>query len=190
MNENRNTRRSPKKLLLSILAIILVISASVCVTLAILSETSGSVTNGFTAADVNIVIDEEFTDGDTVKSDVYIKNNSTTGAYIRAAMTVTWQNSDGDTYGAVPVLGKDYTLTQTDSGWQSADDGYYYWVSPVPAGGKTGFLIDKCEVIADAPADGYTLHVEIVAQAIQAAPIDAVQDSWGVTVDSNGRISK
>ena len=83
-----------------------------------------------------------------------------------------------------------YIFTQTDSGWQSADDGYYYWVSPVPAGGKTGFLIDKCEVIADAPADGYTLHVEIVAQAIQATPIDAVQDSWGVTVDDNGRISK
>ena len=190
MNENVNKRRSPKKLLLSILAIILVISASVCITLAILSETSGSVTNGFTAADVNIVIDEEFTDGDTVKSDVYIKNNSTTGAYIRAAMTVTWQNSDGDTYGAVPVLGKDYTLTQTDNRWTMADDGYYYWASPVAAGGKTGFLIDECKVIAEAPAEGYTLHVEIVAQAIQAAPIDAVQDSWGVTVDSNGRISK
>ena len=190
MNENVNKRRSPKKLLLSILAIILVISASVCVTLAILSETSGSVTNGFTAAKVDISIEEDFKNGDTVKSDVYIKNNSTTGAYIRAAMTVTWQNSDGDTYGAVPVLGKDYTLTQTDNRWTMADDGYYYWASPVAAGGKTGFLIDECKVIAEAPAEGYTLHVEIVAQAIQATPIDAVQDSWGVTVDSNGRISK
>ena len=110
--------------------------------------------------------------------------------YIRAAIAVTWQNSDGDTYGAVPVLGKDYTLTKTDNGWTMADDGYYYWASPVAAGGKTGFLIDECKVIAEAPAEGYTLHVEIVAQAIQASPAKAVQDSWGVTVDSNGRISK
>ena len=45
MNENRNTRRFPKKLLLSILAIILVISVSVCITLAFLSATSGNAKN-------------------------------------------------------------------------------------------------------------------------------------------------
>lgn len=190
MNENRNTRGFPKKLLLSILAMILVISVSVCITLAVLSATSGNVTNGFTAAKVDISIEEDFRSGATVKSDVYVDNNSTTGVYIRAAIAVTWQNSDGDIYGAVPVLGKDYTLTQTDPGWTMADDGYYYWASPVAAGGKTGFLIDECKVSAAAPAEGYTLHVEIAAQAIQASPAKAVQDSWGVTVDSDGRISK
>ena len=189
MNENKKCR-SAKKLLLSVLAIVLVIAVSVGITLAVLSKLSGGVNNQFSPATVDIETEEDFHIGSTVKSNVYIDNKSTTGVYIRAAIAVTWQNKDGDTYRQSPVPGKDYTLTQTDDGWALADDGYYYWDSPVAAGSKTGMLIDKCEVIAEAPADGYTLHVEIVAQAIQATPADAVSGSWGVTVDSNDKISK
>jgi hypothetical protein len=39
-----------------------------------------------------------------------------------------------------------------------------------------------------APA-GYTLSVEIVASAIQAEPITAAAENWGLTVDQNGVIT-
>lgn len=186
MNENVK-RRSPKKLILTVLAVILIIAAAVNTTLAVLSERSGNVTNGFTAAKVDIAIEETFTQGDTVKKDVYIQNNSSTGAYIRAAISVTWQNADGEVYGAVPVLGKDYTLSRSSTGWKDGGDGYYYYVSPVAAGKMTDNLIDECRSTGTAPT-GYVLHVEIAAQGIQASPKDAVEGAWGVTVNEYGGI--
>lgn len=189
MNDNVK-RSSPKKLILTVLAVILVLCATAGVTLAILSATTGSVNNGFTAATVDIETIEDFNDGDTVKKDVYIRNDSTTGVYIRAAIVVTWQNEKGDVYSKTPVLGTDYTLKGMNSGWKSGSDGYYYWVSPVAAGGRTENLIGQCAPVTGKAPAGYTLHVEIAAQAIQASPKNAVIDAWGMTVDPDGRISK
>lgn len=189
MNDSVN-RSSRRKLLLTVIAVILIVAVAAGVTLAYMSMKSGSVNNGFTPGEIKVTIDEDFTTGGRVKKDVFIKNESNTGAYIRAAIAVTWQNANGEVYGEAPVPGKDYTLTRSASGWINGNDGYYYWTSVVPVGGKTENLIDVCEVIGDAPADGYTLHVEIVAQGIQATPKDAVNEAWGVTVDGNGRISK
>ena len=36
--------------------------------------------------------------------------------------------------------------------------------------------------------DGYSLSVEIIADAIQSVPKDAVESSWPVKVDDNGAI--
>lgn len=188
MNDNVK-RRSPRKLILTVISIILILGIAVGATLAFLSENSGSVNNSFTAAEIGITPEEDFKQGDMVKKNVYFRNDSSSGAYIRAAISVTWQNADGDVYASTPVLGTDYTLTRSSTGWLDGKDGYYYWVSPVAAGGKTENLIDECKTNATAP-DGYVLHVEIAAQAIQASPKQAVMDSWGVTVDADGRISK
>lgn len=187
MNDNVR-RRSPRKLILTVLAVILIIGITAGVTLAILSEKSNSVSNGFTAATVDIETKESF-DG-SVKKDVYIQNNGSAGVYVRAAIVATWQDANGNIYGSAPVQGTDYTLTGTDSGWSKAGDGYYYWYTAVGAGKTTGKLIGECAPVAGRSPTGYTLHVEIAAQAIQAAPDTAVKDAWGVTVDSNGRISK
>lgn len=187
MNDNVK-RRSPRKLIFTVLAVILIICITAGVTLAILSAKSNSVSNGFTFGEIDPVVEEDF--NGSVKKDVYIKNNGTTGAYIRAAIVATWQDADGNVYGSAPVQGTDYTLTGTDSGWTKAADGYYYWYAAVGAGKTTGNLIGECAPVAGRSPEGYTLHVEIAAQAIQATPKSAVQDAWGVTVDSDGRISK
>lgn len=187
MNDNIK-RRSPRKLILTVLAVILVICITAGVTLAILSAESNSVSNGFTAAVIDTTPVETF-DG-TVKKDVYVKNDGTASVYIRAAIIVSWQNENGDVYGATPVLGTDYTLTGMNDGWKEGSDGYYYWCSPVRGGAHTENLIGECAPVQGRSPDGYTLHVEIAGQAIQAAPKTAVEGAWGVTVDSYGRISK
>jgi hypothetical protein len=189
MNDNVN-RKSPKKLLLTVIAVVLVAAIAVGATLAYMHIASGSVKNGFTPATIDITTVEDFDDGDIVKKDVYIKNDSNTGAYIRAAIAVTWQDENGNVYGEAPVSGTDYTIDGPEGGWVLGSDGYYYWVSAVAAGQTTENLINECKVLSKAPADGYTLHVEIAAQGIQASPKNAVVDAWGVTVDADGRISK
>ena len=48
-------------------------------------------------------------------------------------------------------------------------------------------LITECKPLKAAPVAGYTLHVEILAQSIQAEPDAAVKEAWGVTVtNTNG----
>ena len=69
-------------------------------------------------------------------------------------------------------------------------DGYYYAKAPVAPKGNTPVLIEKCtEVAANAP-DGYTLSLEILADAIQSTPTRAVEQAWGVTVDTDGLLKE
>ena len=54
----------------------------------------------------------------------------------------------------------------------------------------TPVLIKSCikATGAQAPA-GYDLQVTILADGIQSVPADAVQQAWGVTVDSSGQLT-
>ena len=65
----------------------------------------------------------------------------------------------------------DYALA-TGDGW-TKDGDFYYYNAKVPAGTSTGNLITSCSPKVKGPADGYTLHVEILAQAVQADGISA-----------------
>lgn len=176
------------------LALALVLTLSVGGTIAYLITDTGPVTNTFTPGNVACeVIEPGWKDGHTTKENVTIQNTGNTDAYIRAAIVVTWQNaSSGNVLGKAPVLGSDYTLQlATDTGWDiTTSDGYYYYATAVSANNSTGILINECKVLKSAPAEGYTLCVEVLADAIQATPINAVKDAWGVTVDANGNISK
>ena len=85
----------------------------------------------------------------------------------------------GNVTGAASVptftLGKD---------WIKGSDGYYYYTKAVPVGGSTGNLLEKAMTLDE------NMQVVVLADAIQAMPKQAVIDAWGVTVDSNGSISK
>lgn len=174
------------------LALALVLTLSVGGTIAYLITDTRPVTNTFTPGNVACaVVESGWKDGNTTKKDVTIQNTGNTDAYIRAAIVVTWQNADGNVLGKAPVLGSDYTLElATDTGWDiTTSDGYYYYATAVSANNSTGILINECKVLNPAPAEGYTLCVEVLADAIQATPINAVKDAWGVTV-TDGKISK
>lgn len=173
-------------LVVSVLALVLAVAGG---TLAWLSANTTPVTNTFTPAHVTCEVVEEKFDG-TTKENVQIKNTSNIDAYIRAYVVVTWKNAQGNVYGKLPELGKDYTIEYaTGTGWDEGSDGYYYYTSPVAANdGLTGVLITKCEPVnGQAPAD-YDLSVEIIAEAIQSQPDSAVQQAWGVTI-ANGKVT-
>ena len=197
MNSENNTRkRVPKPVkrrqkakrvgsgfVLLILAVVLAIGG----TLAYIIANTASVENKFTPGEVRCEVEETFKNN--VKSDVKIKNTGNTAAYIRATYVVTWQKDDGTVNGKMPVVGTDYTIEFAEnSGWKLIGD-YWYYTSPVAAGGEPGVLIASCKLAEGAAVPtGYHLSVEIIASAIQSEPASVVAEKWHVAVD-NGKIT-
>lgn len=175
-----------RKWLGTLVALALVLCIAGGATLAFLMVTTPSLTNVFQYGHVTCKVDETFQDN--VKTDVSIRNTGDTQSYIRVKLVFTWKDSDGNV-SAQPVKTGDYDLELNMDGWFEKD-GYYYAKAPVAPDNKTPVLIGKCtEVAAHAP-DGYTLSLEILADAIQSTPTKAVEQAWGVTVDTDGLLKE
>ena len=169
-------------LVVSVLVLLLAVAGG---TLAWLTARD-SVNNTFTPAHVTCDVAEKFENG--IKSGVKIKNTSDIPAYIRAYIVVTWKDSTGNVYGQKPVAGTDYKMSiNTNKGW-TQKDGYWYCNTAVASGGFTPVLIDSCTSNNSAPNDNYNLSVEIIAEAIQSSPAEAVGTAWGVTI-SEGSVT-
>ena len=105
--------------------------------------------------------------------------------YVRAAIVVTWENGT-NVYATAPT----YTVSCGEHWFKQGD--FYYYKLPI-SDENTSALTVAC---TEAAPDGYTLHVEVISQTIQALgetdgdnPIPAVQDAWGVTVE-NGQLKE
>lgn len=173
----RNTNKSGfrwKRSGILLAAVIVLLAGAVGGTWAFLVAQSESVQNNFTYAHVRCTIDEKFENG--VKSDVKIQNTGDIPAYIRARIVVTWKDANGKV-SAVPVKNTDYTIAFNETDWTQQGD-YWYCKTAVDAGGETPVLITKCEKKGNAPKD-YDLSVEILADAIQSEPANAVKEAWG-----------
>lgn len=162
-------------------------------TVAYLVTKTSPVENTFVPGYVSCRINEKGPDGekdfennvDTKKKNVTVTNTGIVDAYIRAAIIVTWK-SGNDIVATVPENGTDYRIIglEPNAKWTKVGD-YYYYNEKVSPGEKTSNLFDSCEVLND---KGYTLSVEILADAIQAEPESVVTSMWGVTV-TNGVIT-
>ena len=113
--------------------------------------------------------------------------------YVRAAIVVTWKDASGKVLAEAPSETVDYSLVLNTTDW-FYHDGFYYYTSALSSG-NTASLIQECKVLTEAPATGYTLSVEIVAQTIQALGMTddgteyAVQNAWKVKVNDDGTLS-
>lgn len=188
-------QKKPQKtwlpILIIVIALIAVMSALVA---AKYIKNAGDLVNKFSPADsVPPEIIEKFEEsGNTVKEDVYFKidDKAEYPVYVRAAIVITWQNEKGTVYFSKPETA-DYTLVLNTTYWEKKSDGFYYYSEPVESGGETPILIDECKQINPAPAEGYTLSVEIIAQTVQAVGstdennpngvIPAYEDAWGLS---------
>lgn len=173
----RNTNKSGfrwKRSGILLAAVIVLLAGAVGGTWAFLVAQSEPVENNFTYAHVSCTIKENF-DG-TTKSDVQIKNTGDIPAYIRARIVVTWKDANGNV-SAVPVKNTDYTIAFNEKDW-TQQGGYWYCNTAVAAGEETPVLITTCEKKETAP-EGYNLSVEILADAIQSEPANAVKEAWG-----------
>ena len=156
-----------------ILSLCLIFALAVGTTFALLKANTDPVTNTFTAAESKITIEEKTDNGS--KSEIYVKNEGTATSYVRVKLVMNWVDGDGKVVsgGSLPAV----TLN-SDNSWFRGSDGIYYYTKPVAPKDLTANLLQE-----SAP-DGCHLEVTVLAESIQAAPSEAVTDSWHVGVDS------
>lgn len=181
----RRRRANRKKASFLLTSLILLLTLFIGGTTAFLIAKGNPVTNTFKPSRVASDVHETFKNN--VKSNVTIANTGDTTAYIRAAIVVTWKDRlGGDVYPGTPT---GYTMELNLTDWDEGPDGFYYYKHPVEPGKETNSLIISCTPGAYEP-EGYALNVEILGSAIQSVPTSVVTSNWGVTVASDGTISK
>lgn len=104
-------------------------------------------------------------------------------SYVRVKLVMNWVDESGNV-SAEPV-----NITPSITADWFEQGGIYYYKMPVAAKGETTNLL-KTPITQDAAPEGYHLEVTVLAESIQAAPSTAVQQSWGVGVDSNGYLTQ
>ena len=164
-----------------ILSLCLIFALAVGTTFALLKASTAPVENTFTAAKSGTDIVEEL-DG-SQKTSIVVKNTGTAVSYVRVKLVMNWVDENGNV-SAEPV---NITPSITDNWFLK--DGIYYYKMPVAAKDFTTNLL-QTPITQDAAPEGYHLEVTVLAESIQAAPSTAVQQSWGVGVDSNGYLTQ
>ena len=168
------------------LALALVLALSVGGTVAYLFTNTSEVVNTFTPGKTGISIEEK-TEGPK-KTEITVKNDGDVPVYVRVMLVATYHNSEGQVCGqhssvAVPGFGLNFDY------WVPGDAGVYYYKTAIPAKDATENLISgENGIMLKQAEDGCVMHVEVLAQSIQAEPADAVKDAWGVdptTLGSN-----
>lgn len=195
MKHLKKHRPGRAKALLLIASLAVLLTATVGSTAAWLVSKPAAVENDFVPGKVACQVLEDFgtESGTSVKRNVRVKNNGNTDAYIRVLLVFTWKDDAGNIISNKPQEGSDYQINMGLTDWimQKSDAGvYFYYKKPVAPGAETGVLIDSLRQIAGVtgPENGkYKLSVDILSDAVQADPPEAVAESWGVAVE-NGEI--
>ena len=195
MKHLKKHRPGRAKALLLIASLAVLLTATVGSTAAWLVSKPAAVENDFVPGKVACKVLEDFGKGSGtyVKSNVRVKNTGNTDAYIRVLLVFTWKDDKGNIFSNKPQNDKDYQINMdnmnlTDWIMQESDAGvYFYYKKPVKPGEETGKLIESLRQTAGVtgPENGkYKLSVDILADAVQADPPEAVADSWGVAVEN------
>ncbi len=144
-----------------------------------------SVDNAFILGTVAPSVTETFDPAAGAKENVSVQNTGNAPVYVRALVLISWQDAAGATLSAQPAAGTDYDLVGPETGWTLGSDGYYYCTQPIQPGASTPVLVKK---LTDKNADAARrLCVDVIAQAVQASPAEAVGDVFpGAAVGADG----
>ena len=160
-----------------VIATVLLLALTIGGTLAWLSTKDAPITNTFNPSKVACEVTESF--NGKVKSNVNVKNTSDIPAFIRVKLVTYRTNDKGDHIGGTAVL-PTFTLGEN---W-FAHDGYYYYTLPVAAGETPASNLTNSMKLTETytDADGGHQSIDVMAEAIQSQPAEAVGEAWGVSI--------
>ena len=149
-------------------------------------------TNRFIPAEVSCAVREKM-DGNEVngtdavggeKSDIRVENTGNVKEFIRLRLVSYYVDSSGDVAGTAASQYPNLTLK---NGWIAGANRTYYYPYPVEPGSLTGILCEPFTLGQTRLENGSTVYqvIEVIAEAVQAEPISAVREAWGVTVTNN-----
>ena len=159
-----------KRSLAALIALVLIICVAVGGTIAYIVTQTDKVENKFTPADVKIEIHETFENN--IKSSITVQNVNdakNVPCYIRVKLVSNMQE-DGKVTGSAAI-----NAFELNDKWFKGNDGCYYYKDVVNVGASTENLLAAGEKITLANDQ----VVEVLAEGIQATPIDAVKAAWG-----------
>ncbi len=166
-----------------VIATALLLALAISGTVAWLTTKDAPITNTFNPSKVACEVTESF--NGTVKSSVNVKNTGDIDAYIRVKLVTYRTNAQGQHIGGTAEL-PSFTL---GANWVKYGD-YYYYTLPVAAGQKPAAnLTDSMTLTAEyTDVDGGKQAIDVMAEAIQSVPAEAVGEAWGVTI-SEGSVT-
>lgn len=168
-----------------LLATVMLFALAVGGTIAWLTDKDRPLVNTFDPSKVTCEVQEKF-DG-KVKSDVNVKNTGDIDAFIRVKLVTYRTNDAGQHIGGTAALPQ-FTL---GANWVE-NNGYYYYTLPVAPGEKPATkLTDSMTLIGSyLDTDGGKQAVDVMAEAIQSVPEDAVKAAWGsgFSIGSDGSL--
>lgn len=166
-------------------AVTLVVLCIVGGTLAYFFTKTPNIVNTFVPGKVECEVTEKFENNQ--KDEIKVTNKGTTAAYIRVGMASYWKASGAE---SDEILGKNSILPYEDfysylnPGWVIGEDGYFYYKSPIAPGDSTPEMFTTSLTLS-VDETGNVEVLEVFAEAIQCAPIDAVTEAWGNATGSN-----
>ena len=182
----RRRKRRSKKTGMLFLSLLLVIGMVVGGTVAWLSTKSAPITNTFLPSHVSCSVTEEF--NGTTKSNVNVINTGDIDAYIRVKLVSYRTNDAGQHIGGTAEI-PNFELGE---GWVE-HGGYYYYTKPVKPNQKPeADLTNEMTLKGNCDgADGGHQAIDVMAEAIQSVPENAVQAAWGegFSIDADGSLS-
>ena len=172
----RRRRRNGRFTAMAAAAVLLLVLA-IGGTVAWLSTKDRPITNKFLPSNVACEVQENF--NGNVKTNVTVKNTGDIPAYIRVKLVTYRTNDQGQHIGGTAVL-PNFTL---GDGWV-AHDGYYYYTQPVEPGHfPAANLTDSITLTGTyTDPDGGHQSIDVMAEAIQSVPAEAVGQAWGVSI--------
>lgn len=168
-------------LLISVLLLVAVVAGG---TIAYLFTQTDAITNTFNPSHVSCEVTESF--NGKVKSNVNVTNTSDIDAYIRVKLVTYRVNDSGQHIGGTAEI----PAFNLGKNWVKYGEYYYYTLPVAPNRGRPASNLVDSMTLTDSysDADGGKQVIEVMAEAIQSVPAQAVSDAWGVTVGNDGKI--
>lgn len=168
-----------------VIATVLLLALAIGGTLAWLSTKDEPIQNKFLPTKVTCEVMETFNGSTGVKSNVNVKNTGTIDAFIRVKLVTYRTNDAGQHIGGTATI-PSFTLGEN---WVEFG-GYYYYTLPVAAGEKPATNLTETMTLTSSysDADGGHQAIDVMAEAIQSGPAQAVGQAWGVSI-SQGSVT-
>ena len=164
-----------------VLATVALLALAIGGTIAWLNAKTDPVVNSFSYGKITTEIEEKFENN--VKEKVAAKNTGTADAFIRIKLVSYRTNGEGQRIGGAAPL-QQFKLGDN---WVKYGD-YYYYTLPVAPDYSTGILVDRIELMTYNDADGGYQSIDVMAEAIQSTPEQAVKDAWGFGLNTDGSL--
>lgn len=172
-----------------VIATVLLLALAIGGTLAWLSTEDAPITNTFNPSKVACEVTEKFNGTTGEKTNVNVKNTGTIDAFIRVKLVTYRTNDQGQHIGGTASL-PEFTM---GAGWVKYGD-YYYYTKPVAPNQKPEANLTNSMTLVgsymDTDADGGKQAIDVMAEAIQSVPEDAVKAAWGsgFSIGSDGSL--